>query len=328
MKKKSGLIISLGISFIAIIWLLQKVNWPEVEQAFKQVNFFWWLASAFLYLLGFFPRGLRWQLMLSTVNKVSIKDSLQIVVLGYASNNILPFRLGEVVRAYIMGTKNNMSRLTCLASIAAERIIDGIVILSILGISMISLTAAIQHTGRIQQILLTGGAVFLSAVITLILLLVFSDRILKIWKSVIGQTGLVPLEKIINSFSFLRTRKILFQVLTLSILIWLLEGGMFILILWVMDFNNPVAMGYFCMGIINLGILIPSAPGYVGIFQAASVFSFLALGYGESTGLAYGLLVHLAQFIPITLIGIFIFIRFGYSFGSFYKSISNAPQGG
>ncbi len=82
-------------------------------------------------------------------------------------------------------------------------------------------------------------------------------------------------------------------------------------------------IGLFCLGITNLTILLLSAPGYVGVFQAASVFAFLALGYSESTGLAYGLIVHLAQYVSITIIGFLVFDRFGYRFGEFYKTISS-----
>ncbi len=324
MKNKIGLILSLGISCIAIFWLIHKVNWQEFQQAVSQVNYYWLLFAALIYLLGFLPRGLRWQLMLSTIQKVTLSDSIQVVVLGYAANNLLPFRLGEIVRAYIMGKKNDISKITCLASIATERIIDGIVIVSLLGLSMISLTSTIQQAESLKQILLTGGLLFLSAVFCLILVLVFSERILGVWKKLLGQVGLAQLEKVIQSLSFLRTKKILVQVLALSGVVWLLEGAMFVLILWVMGFENPVATGYFCLGIINLTILIPSAPGYVGVFQAASVFAFLALGYSESSGLAYGLIIHLAQYVPVTIIGILIFFRFGYGFSEFYKSVSSA----
>jgi len=323
MKKKGGLILSLGVSGIAIFWLIQKVNFQEFEQAVKQVNYFYLLSASLIYLLGFLPRGLRWQLMLSTIKKISFADSTQTVILGYAANNILPFRLGEIVRAYTMGNKNNISKVTCLGSIAAERIFDGIVIVSLLGLSMISLTAAIQQAQALEHILLTSGFIFLFAVLLLILVLVYSEAILKLWKRFLGQKGVAILEKIFHSLSFLRTKRIVFQILLLSIVIWLIEGAMFVLILRAMNFENPVAAGYFCLGIINLGILLPSAPGYIGVFQAASVFAFLTLGYHESAGLAYGLLVHLAQYIPVTLIGIFIFIRFGYRFGEFYKTISS-----
>jgi len=322
MKKKSGFILSLIVSGIAIIWLIQKVNIQEFQHTIKQINYLWWLFSALIYLFAFFPRGLRWQLMLSTIKKVPLADSTQVVVLGYAANNLLPFRLGEIVRAYIMGNKNSISKITCLGSIVAERVIDGIVIVCLLGMSMILLTSTIQQTEALKQIFFTSGIIFLSAVFLLILILIYSKTILKIGKRFFGQSEQAFLEKIVNSLNFLRTKRILFQTLLLSIFVWLIEGAMFALVLWVMGFKNPVAMGYFCLGIVNLGILLPSAPGYIGVYQAASVFAFLALGYSESAGLAYGLLIHTAQYIPITLIGITIFHRFGYRFSNFYKNIS------
>jgi uncharacterized protein (TIRG00374 family) len=322
MKKKGGLVLSLSVSGIAVFWLVQKVSLQEAAQAMQQVNYFWWMSSALIYLVGFFPRGVRWRLMLSAVKKVSFFDSTRIVVLGYAANNLLPFRLGEVVRAYVMGNKNNISRITCIGSIGAERVIDGIVIVSLLGISMISLTVSGDQAEVLKKIFLTCGAVFLSAICLLVLVLINAEKILKRGENIFGNTGVAILEKLIHSLSFFRTRKILINILILSIFIWLIEGAMFVLILWDMGFKNPLTTGYFCLGIINLGILLPSAPGYVGVYQAAAVFAFLAIGYGESAGLSYGLLVHIAQYVPITIIGIIIFIHFGYRANEFYKTVT------
>jgi uncharacterized membrane protein YbhN (UPF0104 family) len=106
----------------------------------------------------------------------------------------------------------------------------------------------------------------------------------------------------------------------------LIEGAMFVLIAWDMGLKDPIASGYFFLGIINLGILLPSAPGYIGVYQAASVFAFLALGYSKSEGLAYGLLIHIAQYLPVTIVGVLIFIHFGYRFSELYKTVSYTPQ--
>ena len=261
--------------------------------------------------------------MLSTVKKVSVTDSTQVVVLGYTANNLLPFRLGEIVRAYIMGKKNDISKITCIGSIATERVIDGTVIVCLLGLSMLSLTSAIHQSEVLKQILLAGGVIFSSSVCLLILAFIYSEKILEIWKKHFGLTGITLIEKIIHSISFIRDKKILLQIVLLSVSVWLIEGAVLVIILWAMGFSNFFSAGYFCLAIINLGILLPSAPGYVGVFQAASVFAFLALGYSESAGLAYGLLVHFVQYVPITVTGAIIFIRYGYSFKVFYKTISD-----
>lgn len=323
MKGKKRFILGLLLSGVAIFWLIQKVDINEVAGAIKDVNYFFFILAGMIYLLGFLPRGLRWQLMLSTVKKVSVSDSTQTVVLGYAANNLLPLRLGEIVRAYVMGSKNGISKITCFGSIATERVLDGIAIVSLLGISMLSLTGRIQEMTVTNQIFLIGGTIFLLLILILFIMAKFSEAILRLWKSIIGNFGYDFLEKIINSLEFFRSKGLLFKVSLLSIIVWLIEGSMFVLILWVMGLENPVMMGYFCLGIINLSILLPSVPGYFGVYQAASVLAFLTLGYSESTGLAYGLIVHFAQYIPITLTGVVIFSRFGYAFGDFYRTIKS-----
>jgi hypothetical protein len=322
MKSKSGILFSLAFSGAAIFWLVHKLDYQSVMSVASRINYGIWFAVALIYVAGFLPRGLRWQLMLSTIKKVSFVDSLQIVILGYAANNILPFRLGELVRAYAMGKKNGVSKITCLGSIGAERIIDGIVLLFLLGVSFLSLSTGVQEDPAVQKLMLFGGIIFTTAMFLIMLLLLFSQPILNISERLLGNSIRSLLEKILHSVSFFRTRTILFKVTLLSFIVWLIEGSMFGLVLWDMGITNAVAAGYFCLGIVNLGILIPSAPGYVGIFQAASVLAFLALGYGKAEGLVYGLIVHVAQYLPITLIGIAVFINLGYRFDEFYKSIA------
>ncbi|MEM3101468.1 MAG: lysylphosphatidylglycerol synthase transmembrane domain-containing protein [Candidatus Nitrosotenuis sp.] len=321
MKAKGKLIFGLLLSSIAILWIIWKVDFREVVETIKHINFFFFIFAGIIYLIGFLPRGLRWQLMLSTITKVSVYDSTETVVLGYAANNLLPFRLGEVVRAYVMGNRNNVSKVTCLGSIATERIFDGVVIVSLFGLSILYLEGEIHEMTVLNQIFFAGGVIFLLSIFSLFIFVKFSEIVLRLWKKTFGSFGQDFLVKVLKSLEFFHNKGLLLKVLILSIIIWLIEGSMFVLILWVMGLENPVIMGYFCLGVVNLSILLPSVPGYFGVFQAASVFAFLTLGYSKSTGLAYGLIIHLAQYIPITLAGVVVFFKFGYKFNDFYKTI-------
>lgn len=80
-------------------------------------------------------------------------------------------------------------------------------------------------------------------------------------------------------------------------------------------FRLPLSWQAACtvLGIVNLGILIPSSPGYVGVFHSCVVLSLGIFGVPTGEALAYAIVIHLAQYLPVTLIGLGIFAKFGFS---------------
>ena len=79
---------------------------------------------------------------------------------------------------------------------------------------------------------------------------------------------------------------------------------MFLLALPAMSLTATPVLAYFTLGLVSFGILLPSAPGYVGVFQGCCLIAFAAFAIPEEIALSYGLIVHASQFIPTTLIGL------------------------
>jgi glycosyltransferase 2 family protein len=98
-----------------------------------------------------------------------------------------------------------------------------------------------------------------------------------------------------------------------------LEAVCFIFFLQQMGIAGAWSKGVFCLAIVNFSILVPSAPGYVGVFQAGTVAAFMAMGQDVSFGLAFGVAIHAAQFIPTTLIGVALTILMGLNWRQLYQ---------
>ena len=123
MRGKSYVIVSLGfiISISVIIWMLFKIDFQTLGRAFRQFRWEWIPLLVFVYLAGFFVRGFRWQIMLHPLKTISWLTSTSVILIGYMANNVLPARIGEIVRAYTIGEKERMSKISALSSII-ERI--------------------------------------------------------------------------------------------------------------------------------------------------------------------------------------------------------------
>lgn len=296
MRKK--LLVWLGwlISFIFIYFVFRRLDWMTAIEAFHKVSFSTITMMVGAYCFGFIVRAWRWKLLLP--RRVSIGDSLGAVVLGYGANNILPARLGEIVRAQAIGQKCQISRSFALASVLVERIFDGLVLVTLLylGIRGSSISSWISVVG-ILGICIFGGALIL---VTLLALTNFQWNV---------KTHILPsiklqnfLQQFVKGLTIVwRTPFLPLTVLGLSFTIWLIEAIVFHLAMQAFEVKVPFTSALFVMGAINLGILIPTAPGYLGAFQYFGTLALSTWQVPKETALACIVFIHACQYLPITI---------------------------
>ena len=108
----------------------------------------------------------------------------------------------------------------------------------------------------------------------------------------------------------MRWNKNTLLIFLLSILVWVIEGFVFVFALYIFQLNEfAVVAGYLSLVIVNFGILIPSSPGYFGVFQGMTILSLLLYGVNKEMALSISILVHFCQYVPVTLWGVFYIIK-------------------
>jgi uncharacterized membrane protein YbhN (UPF0104 family) len=152
-------------------------------------------------------------------------------------------------------------------------------------------------------VILAAALLFSIAVVGGVCALFLGPRLIAFATRVSARAGKL-LERALGAVTFLKSPTALMTSLGLSLVIWSCEGMMFVVLAMAMHLNHPFEVGFLTLAVVNLGILLPSAPGYIGIFQIAAVSAFMVLGHSQAEGLAFGVLVHAAQFIPLTLLGL------------------------
>lgn len=121
----------LGILFsVGIVWFIVdkydiKQSWNIIEAT--PISFF--VIMIFIYLSTFYFRALRWKLMLADLDDFKLYFLLKSIILGFAGNNLIPARGGELLRMEFFSRKTNISRTTSLTSIILEKILDAIILL-------------------------------------------------------------------------------------------------------------------------------------------------------------------------------------------------------
>lgn len=304
-----GIAISAAFLYIAF----RGQDFGEIRDALRQTNLWWMPVALVLYFAGVWIRAIRWRLLLSPVVATSSRGLMPIVVVGYMANNVLPLRTGEIVRSFMLGRKYGVSKTSALATIAVERIFDGLTMLTFIAFAMsfVSLTSELQHLALVAFILFAG---LLIGLFLLTLGGSFVDRLLQLVLGPLPNALSDRVEHMLYSFlgglGILKRRRDLALVAGMSLLAWLLEASMYYTL--AVAFGGAVreAIGgaetLLTTGVANMSTLIPGSPGYVGQFEfGVKLVVNGALGVPEGQALAYAILVHAALYFPITLLGVF-----------------------
>jgi len=302
-----GLLISAAFLFLA----LRGQDFEAVRDAFSQVNFWYLVPAILLYFAGLCVRAVRWKFLLKPIADVPARTLLSVNAVGLMANNVLPLRTGEVVRAYALSRKTPVTKSAGLATIAVERIFDGITMLLFISLSalFVSLTSELRHVAVL-------AAIVFGVALVLIVLLAHGgelrDRFLQIALGYLPSSVEERAARMADSFIaglgvFTNWRSLLLVGGT-SIIAWTFEASVY----WVtaQAFGGEVAdvMGpaqtFLTTGIANLATLVPSSPGYVGPFEAAVILVLSgALDLSREMALSYAILVHALLYFPVTIWG-------------------------
>jgi uncharacterized membrane protein YbhN (UPF0104 family) len=311
-----GRVIGLGLTLLFLGLALHQVEPGELIAEFGRVNYLWLMPAALCTLAGYVLRTIRWQLILNGAARAPFRTLFAVLMMGFATNNLLPGRLGEFWRAYLLGRKRNVRKTVGLASVFVERIFDGLVLIALLG--LVSRVVQLPSWGAEVQLL--SAAVFLGAAGGLTVLL---------WMPGLGRRlfGLVisPLpapirawaggtfEAFLSGLEGLRRPGILPTAAVLSLSVWLLEGASYYMLSRGVDLGLPQGTDIPAMGLtlatINLGIMVPSAPGYVGTQEFFGKAALGVFGVGAESALAMVIVAHAVQFALVTGLGVLFFAR-------------------
>ncbi len=317
---------------LVFIWLaLRGLRLDEFWSAVKQANYVWLLPGVAVYFVGVWVRAWRWHYLLGPIKKIPTRTMFPITTIGYMGNNVYPARAGEVLRAVILKRKEQVPVSASLATIIVERIFDGVVMLAFVFVNLpelAHLTGESGFVGNIQQVAVIGTGVFLGALGGFLLAAMFPQTTAKVglWAiehfipkrlqgKVIGIMG-----RFLDGLASLRSPFNVLMVFFTSIVIWLLETGKYWFVMHAFDFSVSFFALMLMNGIVNLATTIPSAPGYIGTFDAPGIAVLSAYGVDQATAAGYTLVLHVALWLPITLLGAYYLAREGIKWSDQMRS--------
>lgn len=313
--KKSNLI-GLALSALCLFLVFRKIDVALLGQALASLDYRALVAAICVFMTTFVVRTVRWRALLRPTKPLAHKRLFGVVMIGYMANNVLPARLGEFVRAYVLSRKEGVRKSTTLATIFIERIFDGLSLLFILGALLVAhetgwISSQHDFPASIKLAGLVAGAGFVGAfgfVAALEFVPSFPGFLTKLIHRFAPERLAPKLEGILGAFvegvGCLRSWKTLVFVFGTSLMVWTIEGTTYALVGQAFHLDLPLRAFFIAMVIVNLGTLIPSAPGFVGTFQLFCWISLGMFGVTKEVAVSYGLVLNVSEYLPVTLLGI------------------------
>ncbi|UCE07728.1 MAG: flippase-like domain-containing protein [bacterium] len=301
-----GLLISIGFLFLAF----RQLDFQQMKKAFSLAKYWLLLPSLVIIFASHWLRSVRWQFLLNSVKKIPKGNLFSALLIGYAANTILPAHLGEFLRAYVIGRKQEISVSSALATIVVERIIDVLSIVIIMSVTLIIYPFPdwVKKSGYIMFVFAIGLVVFL------ILMKVYTEATMKFVRTILKPFPQSIREKVENlSRSFLdglKPMKSNFDyviIFLLSILIWFCYWAVIYLNFYtfnlVAEYNLGVTAGFVLLVITTISVVVPSSPGYIGTYHWLCQISLELFHVPRAIGLTYAIVVHAMNFFPLFLVG-------------------------
>lgn len=283
--------IGIAISFGAIAVVVHSVDVPEAVAVLRTADPAWILAVLGFIALDVVVRAIRWQRLVAPIRLIAFPRMLAYLLIGYLANNVLPARLGELVRSHYLGDREGLSRTTALGTVVVERIVDTAVVVSIAAAAILVLNVR----GVVTSAVLIGGAIVVLLVVMLALG-VAAHRLpgastVAGWISRWPQVGRVA-RRLQGGLAVAGRPRTLAESVVLSVVAWGATLLAFAAAGQAVGIELRIGEAALMASGVALASAIPSGPGYLGTYELAAVKIAEALGRPAAPAFAMALIVH------------------------------------
>ena len=317
MNRSIKFILGVLISIIGLYYAFRQINFWELWVSLKNVNFVLITIAIVILLLSNVIRAWRWQILVKPINDVSFEPAFSSIMIGYFGNSVLPFRMGEFLRAYVVADKTSLTASTAFGTIVIERILD-----------FIGLSALILLIMTVYPLKSIGGSIIIGVIVLSLTAFIFiflfsgfkSTLLVKIEKLSLLRFGLLRkilffIKNFLDGATTIRATNKLGIILLYTLIIWI----MYYCSTYLATIATGIELEWFGFGVLlistTLAISIPAAPGYVGTYHAAAVYILTNLfNVGRLDAQAAAIILHAVGTIPIVIIGAGYFINNSVNF--------------
>ena len=294
-------IIGLAISGVAIWILARSVDVPRTFDVLRTANPLWILVMVVTCFLDVGARGGRWQALLDPIKHLPYRRVLGYTYLGYLANNVLPARLGELVRSHALGEGEGISRTTVLGTVVVERIVDTVIVVGLAALAVLILGV----DGAMSTAVILGAGFVGVMVVGLFVAMVShrlpgAERVMAVAERYPRILELA--RRLREGLAVVSRPSTLVRALILSAAAWTASFATFIAGGQSVGIELSLTQAALLSCGVALATIVPSAPGYVGTFELTAVSIAKIFDADPDAAFAMALLVH-AMILAVTSVG-------------------------
>lgn len=330
MNRTVRTLIGIAISAIALYLAMPpRSEWGNVSAAFARVSYAYLLPIALISAYSIVVRCQRWRLLLRPVGDVAFLPLVSATSVGFLCNMVLPLRVGEVVRPVLLANRTNVPVSSVLASVVLERLLDMLTILVFLGLVMC--LVPVSNTIRQSGIVFVVFAVFAVGTIVALqrrhpLALGLVRWILARMPPALRDRAETALESFIGGLQGIGDGSVLLRILGYSVFLWMVIASVFGIGFLACDLDVPLVSGALALVTVVAGaVSAPSAPGFIGTFQAGCMLALSLFGVSRADAIPYAFVVWGAQWLTQVVLGVVFLLRENISFGDVRAAEETAP---
>jgi uncharacterized protein (TIRG00374 family) len=323
LKVALAILVSAGL----LAYLAFTVDFHELGATLARTRWGWVAVAAAAGILGLFARAARWRYLFPP--GANLPSLVPAMMIGYMANNVLPLRAGEFVRVYVLARRWGHF-WTALATLVVERVLDSIALVLILGVLvlLVDVPAIFRNAALVMLAIDVAGV---GALTFLARYPAAGRRILarigRRWPALERRIARVY-DTFVRGLDGIRTARHVPPLVIWTVIVWLCPA----LAAWsglkAVDLHLPFLAGWVVLAFVGLGISIPSAPGYVGVFHFAAAKAVDMFGTSAAAAVAFAIVFHASQFVPITVVGWLYALREGVSLGEATHAEVPGPEPG
>ncbi len=335
---KWQLFLGLGVSAACLIWLLGQVDLPRLWLLVTQLNLLYPLMVAALLAWIFYIRSQRWRVLLGPIKRCALGDLYSANLIGFMANNLLPARLGELVRAYAADRLTGVPVPSVLATLVIERILDGMAILAFFFLALLFTDPTAQAGAFNVAYLRAAGLGLLAAYLGVLAVLIALYR----WpQATVGWLARLAgklsarlgekVQHLLNTFTqglaLLGKGRHLPLLVAQSLAMWLLTLLATYLFLPAVGLPHSPLMAAMALAGGTLAAAVPAGPGYIGTTQLAVMWALMMAGADQERAAAFGLLYWASCYFPVVAAGLVEMLRRGLSLSNLRRAGSRPGPG-
>jgi glycosyltransferase 2 family protein len=307
--------LGIGVSIFFMALLFRKLDLNQLWAALVTVDYRYIQLAVVCTFVSYFLRAVRWHYLLIPEKRIPFASLYPATIIGYMANNVLPARLGEFVRAYVLAQQEGLQTPTVFASLVIDRLFDGFTVMLILLFTLFTLRLP-QGLAEAETVLRTGGIVtfilYAGVVAFLFLLkhqtmrtLAWTGALLKPFPKSLSERIIPLLGSFIGGIRMSSKGGHIAAVLGSSLAVWTFCIIPIDLVLQGFGIHLPITAAMFILVLLVFAVMVPASPGFIGTYHYACFKGLSAFGIANTTAVSIALVLHGISFFPVIVAGFY-----------------------